>query len=198
MNENTQTTGNEVRQFRPRLAFFKPNAKGSGCAMKVELHPAHGQVDGSLMVTLANQMTIGDRRGPTPVYPHFDWENSICVKLDFNDLSKMLLVLRGQCETIDEGHGLVHQSPRGRTHINLRHATEPRPCFCFEVRRVSGDGTHDTRAFMPLTPAEAAGLLAAIEGSLSVICFGIPMVIERNVSAYKQATREMRYGKASA
>ena len=175
MNETANDRASTPRAFRPKLAFYKANAKGSGCAMKMELHPAHGQTDGSIMVTLANQMTIGDRRGPNPTFPHFDWENAICVKLDFSDLSKMLQVFRGECESIEEGRGLVHRSPKGLAYIRLAHLIEPIPGYRLEVEFFAGSGNSERRTVM-LMPCEALGLAAAIESSLGVICFGIPMV----------------------
>ena len=197
MNETANDRASTPRAFRPKLAFYKANAKGSGRAMKMELHPAHGQTDGSIMVTLANQMTIGDRRGPNPTFPHFDWENAICVKLDFSDLSKMLQVFRGECESIEEGRGLVHRSPKGLTYIKLAHQVDPIPGYTLEVKRCAGEGRHDQRAFMPIAPYEALGLTAAIEDSLGVICFGMPMVIERDTSAYRQAVKEQRDASAA-
>ena len=173
MNEIANDRASAPRAFRPKLAFYKANAKGSGCAMKMELHPAHGQTDGSIMVTLANQMTIGDRRGPNPTFPHFDWENAICVKLDFSDLSKMLQVFRGECESIEEGRGLVHRSPKGLTYIKLAHLIEPIPGYRLEVEFFAGSGNSERRTVM-LMPYEALGLVAAIESSLGVICFGVP------------------------
>ena len=163
----------EIKTYRPSLVFYKANAKGTGCAMKMELHPAHGQTDGSIMVTLANQMTIGDRRGPNPTFPHFDWENAICVKLDFIDLSKMLQVFRGECESIEEGRGLVHRSPSGLAYIRLEHLVEPIPGYKLEVEFFAGAGSVEKRTVM-LMPYEALGLVAAIESSLGVICFGVP------------------------
>ena len=161
------------KTYRPSLVFYKANAKGSGCAMKMELHPAHGQTDGSIMVTLANQMTIGDRRGPNPTFPHFDWENAICVKLDFSDLSKMLQVFRGECESIEEGRGLVHRSPKGLTYIKLAHLIDPIPGYKLEVKFSAVAGSVEQRTIM-LMPYEALGLVAAIESSFGVICFGVP------------------------
>ena len=77
----------EIKTYRPSLVFYRANAKCTGCAMKMELHPAHGDTSGCIMATLASQKTVGDYRGPNPIYPTFDWENAICVKLDFIDLS---------------------------------------------------------------------------------------------------------------
>ena len=161
----------------PSLVFHRANAKGTGSAMKMELHPAHGDTAGCIMMSLASQKTVGDYRGPNPIYPTFDWENAICVKLDFIDLSKMLQVFRGEYESIEDGRGLVHRSPSGLTYIRLAHLVEPIPGYRLEVEFHAGAGGVEKRTVM-LAPYEALGLTAAIESSLGVICFGMPMVIE--------------------
>ena len=158
---------------RPALAFYKANAKGSGCAMKMELHPAHGDTAGCIMMSLASQKTVGDRRGPNPTFPTFDWENPITVKLDFTDLAKMLQVFRGECESIEEGRGHVHRSTKGLTYVRLAHLVEPIPGYRLEVEFYAGAGSVEKRTVM-LAPYEALGLTAAIESSLGVICFGVP------------------------
>ena len=161
--------------YRPALALYKANAKCTGCAMKMELHPAHGDTAGGSMMSLASQKTVGDYRGPNPIYPTFDWENAICVKLDFIDLSKMLQVFRGECENIEDGRGLVHRSPSGLTYIRLEHLVEPIPGYRLDVKLCDGVVIIEQRSII-LMPYEALGLVAAIESSLGVICFGIPMV----------------------
>ena len=159
--------------YRPALTLYKANAKCTGCAMKMELHPAHDQTSGCIMMSLAGQKTVGDYRGPNPIYPTFDWENAIRVRLDFIDLSKMLQVFRGECESIDEGRGLVHRSPKGLAYVRLAHLIEPIPGYRLEVEFFAGAGIVEKRTVM-LAPCEALGLVAAIESSLGVICFGVP------------------------
>ena len=163
----------EIKTYRPSLVFYRANAKGTGSAMKMELHPAHGDTSGCIMATLASQKTVGDYRRPNPIYPTFDWENPITVKLDFTDLSKMLQVFRGECESIEEGRGLVHRSPKGLTYIKLAHLIEPIPGYRLEVNLCDGVVIVEQRSVM-LAPYEALGLVAAIESSLGVICFGVP------------------------
>lgn len=164
---------------RPALTLFKANAKGTGSAMKMELHPAHDQTSGCIMMSLASQKTVGDYRGPNPIYPTFDWENAICVKLDFIDLSKMLQVFRGECESIEEGRGLVHRSSSGLTYIKLAHLVDPIPGYMFEVKRMK-QGEDDCSSRILLTPAEALGTVMAIESSMGVLVFGVPMVVEHS------------------
>ncbi len=194
MNDETNTPASERKRFRYQKVFFKANMKGTGGALKLALHPAHDSTDGSIWATFAKQMTIGDRHGPTPIYPRFDWDNAICVKLNFDDLSKILQVFRGYYESLEEETGLIHQSPRGRTQIQLRHVTtETDSHYAFAVQRISRNGQTNMSANISLSEYEVLGLTAAIENMLGVICFGIPMVIERDVTAYKQATREVRH-----
>lgn len=184
-------------QYRPRLTMYHPNGKGTGCAVALELHPAHDRTDGCIMLKAANQMTIGDKRGPNPTFPRFDWEGAVSVKLDFNDLCKILQVFRGECETIDDGHGLYHRSPRGTTRIVLRHLIEPVVGYSLELYRTPAAGDGETRSHILFSPAEALGLCESISGAMSVITFGIPMLVPHDTSVYEAETREMRNASAA-
>ncbi|MBO7721804.1 MAG: hypothetical protein J6T01_05300 [Kiritimatiellae bacterium] len=196
MNNETKTPA-QPGQYRPRLAFYHPTAKGTGCAIKMALHPAHDSTEGSIMLSAANQMTVGDRRGPNPTFPRFDWENAICVKLGFADLCKILQVLRGECESIDGDHGLYHRSPRGATSIQLRHVLEPLPGYSLELYRSPAGGGEDVRSRILINPAEAVGLCEAISGSMSVVSFGIPMLVPHDTSAYEAQTKGFRDASAA-
>ena len=160
----------------PELTMYHPNAKGTGSAIRLELHPAHDDTAGSIMATIATQLNTGNCMGSVPVYPRFDWEGAITVKLDFTDISKMLQVFRGECESLEDGRGLFHQSTRGTTKIMLSHIVEPINGYMLEVYRKTS-GSEDSNARIFLLPYEALGLATAIESSMGVICFGIPMVI---------------------
>ena len=161
---------------RPTLTMYHPNGKGTGSAIRLELHPAHDDTAGSIMATIATQLTTGNCMGSMPVYPRFDWDGAITVKLDFTDISKMLQVFRGEYESIEDGRGLFHKSTRGTTKIVLAHSVEPINGYMLEVYRKTSD-SEDSNARIFLSPYEALGLTAAIESSMGVICFGIPMVI---------------------
>ena len=160
----------------PELTMYHPNGKGTGSAIKLELHPAHDDTAGSIMATIATQLTTGNCIGSVPIYPQFDWKGAITVKLDFTDISKMLQVFRGECESLEDGRGLFHLSTRGTTKIMLRHVVEPIHGYMLEVYRTMRD-SDDSNARIFLSPYEALGLATAIESSMGVICFGIPMVI---------------------
>jgi len=191
---NQQTVG----QYRPNLIFYHANPKGTGSAVKMNLHPAHDDVDGCVMLTMANQMTVGDRRGPNPTYSRFDWEGAMCVKLDFNDLTQILQVLRGECESINEGKGLYHVSSRGSASIRLCHLVDPVSGYMLDIcRKPVGGGDVESRARMLLSPAEALGLCETIAGSLYLVSFGIPMLLPHDTTAYRAETRELRNASAA-
>ena len=199
MNNDTTRTGQAaaIGRYRPALTFYHPNGKGTGGAVEMKLHPAHDNVDGSIMLRIANQCAAADRRGPNVTYARFDWENAICVKLDFNDLCRMLQVFRGECESIEGDLGLFHQTARATTKIQLRHMVDPVSGYSLEVYRNFREGGAGTHGHILLTAAEATGLCEAIAGSMSVVCFGIPMLVAHDTSAYEAQEREFRNASAA-
>lgn len=182
--------------FRPSLAFYHANARGTGSALKLELHPAHDDTEGSIMATFAPQATIGGGRGNERTFSTFNWEGAVCVKLGFEDLCKILQVFRGETETINEGKGLYHRSPTGSVKIQLVHCLEEVTGYSFSVSKTLSDASErDIRIFF--APWEALGLCESIANSLGVICFGIPMVIPHDTSAYRAKVKEVRNGVAA-
>lgn len=173
MNAETNVKTTEKR-WRPTAAFYHPNGKGTGSALKLELQPAVGQSEGCIMMRVANQLTVGNRQGPNPVFPRFDWENSIVVKLNFDDLCKILQVLRGECESIEDGKGLYHRSSKAKTRICFHHVVEVVSGYSLEIYRTVFEGEQEQRVHFMLNPAESLGICEAIAGSMSVICFGVP------------------------
>lgn len=195
MNNPTNKNGNEgIGRYRPKLSFYHPNARGTGCAVKMELHPAHDSVDGSIMMTVANQMTVGDRRGPNPTFPRFDWKEAIVVKLDFNDLCHLLQVLRGECESINDGKGLYHRSTQGSTCIKFRHLIEPVAGYSLELYRRSLNGNDERSSCIVFSSAESTGLGEAISGAMAIVGFGIPMLVSHDTTAYKAEMKELQDG----
>ena len=163
---------------RPSLAIYHANGKGTGSAMKLELYPLRvGDLDsGAIYATFAPQVTLGDRRTTPPVYPTFDWDNALKVKLDFTNLAKVLQVLRGETESIDEGKGLFHRYADKCQVIKFRHMIEPVCGYSLEVAETLVDITtqnRDRKAYIFLSSAEALGLSLAIEHSFAAIAFGV-------------------------
>ena len=184
-NEKTMQT-NDAESFRPRLSYYHPNGRGTGGAVQFELHPAHGNTDGSIFAVFARQKTVGSQDEGRRTFPRFDWANRICVKLDMSDLLQMLQVFRGMQESIADGKGLFHRNARSSTIIKLEHRIEPQPGYLFEASRRAQEG-EPTRIGVVFTVTEALGLSLAIEQSMDVIAFGFPMVIPRDAS-YRRRT----------
>ena len=183
MNDNTNETVNE---YLPEFAIYHANGSGTGCAMKMELHPATSEEDGYFMLKLANQLTVGDRRGPVKTFATFNWEKRIAVKLGFGDICRMLQVLRGECESIEDGKGLFHRSAKYSAKIMLRHVVTPVQAYSLEVYRNSNDKSEDDVAsHIMLSSAESYGLATALENSIGFICFGVPRAAGRLRSAAK-------------
>ena len=160
---------------RPTLKFYHANAKGTGCALSLSLYPLRiGELEsGAIVAKFARQKTLGDRRTTPPVYPTFDFDNAATVRLDFNDLAKMLQVFRGECESIEEGKGLYHVSAERRQRITLRHVIEPICGYCFEVYESASGAEWEDGWHIFLSNAEALGLSLAIEHSFAAIAFGV-------------------------
>lgn len=177
MNDTTRKNTAPAANFRPKFAIYHPNGKGTGCALKMDLHPAHGDQDGCIMMSIAPQKTLGDLRGPSKKFPTFDWENRICVKLDFADICKLLQVFRGEVEALEDGKGLYHRSARYTTRIVFRHLIEPVQGYSLEVYRdTPGHPEQNRVTHIVLNPWEALGVGISFENSIGVICFGIPQV----------------------
>jgi hypothetical protein len=165
---------------RPSLALYHANGKGTGSAMKMELYPLKiGNLDsGAIYATIARQSSLGDRRSTPPIYPSFDWDNALKVKLDFTDLAKALQVLRGETESIDDGKGLFHRYADKCQVIKFRHMIEPVCGYSLEVHETFIDDKHvnESTERIFLSNAEALGLSLAIEHSFAAIAFGDPVM----------------------
>ena len=163
---------------RPRLEFYHPNAKGTGCAMAMALRPADSTRNGFVSVSIASQMTVGNPMDANPTFSTFDWKNRVDVVLDFDALCAILQVLRGETESVGDGRGIFHKYKECRQKIQLRHMIDPVCCYSFEVFEAPVNGGDEKRAHMILTPAESLGICEAISGSMSLVAFGYPRIAE--------------------
>lgn len=161
-------------KYNPALTFFHPNPKGTGSAIKFELKPALANQEGAIMVTGMNQQSIGDLRGLTPVYPKFNWDERIVVKLTFDDLSKMLEVLRGVRESLNDGSGICHTVLGCNTRINLTHSTFVDSEYVFELYRYWNNKEEERSFRIVFESFEAIGIEAAITGAMTFVSFGVP------------------------
>ena len=160
---------------RPRLEFYHPNAKGTGCAMAMALRPDDSTRNGFISVSIASQLTVGSPMGANPTFSTFDWENCVDVVLDFDDLCAILQVLRGETESIRDGRGIFRKYKECSQRIQLRHVIEPACGYLFEVfKGIPANRADDRCLRMFLSPAESLGICESIAGSMYLIAFGSP------------------------
>ena len=162
MNTNTETT----IDYRPALAFYHANSKGTGCA-------ANNAVEGYISVLMTNQV-MGDSDANSPAYPRFDWDNAMAFNLTFADICEFLRVFRGECESIQDGKGLYIRNPECAMRVSLRHMIEPVDGYSLEAYRHDMGTGADTSARIILFSSEALGLCFALEQSMGLIAFGVP------------------------
>ena len=174
-------------ELRPRYTCCHPNAKGTGCAVRFELHPAHDYVEGSVFVTFAAQKSIGSYENGRKIMPTFDWENRITVRLTINEVAEFLEVFRGYREKIADGNGLFHRTAKANTVITLEHRLEPVPGYLFGVSRKTVDGELK-RLGVLLSMKEALVLSESLAGALIYVAFGVPKVLAR---AQREGAAEM-------
>lgn len=182
------TPKSQLRRSRPLNTYYHASPKGTGTAIRFELHPAHDYTEGSLFMELAPQKSIGNPS--MGAFPTFDWENKVCVKLDKTDLSQILQVFRGMQESIQDGKGLFHRMPGSNTVIKFSHQIDPKPGYLLSVSKRMADGQERQGHFF-FNPSEAFELSLAIESSMMFITFGIPVVVYRDAApssspAYKE------------
>ena len=151
---------------RPAITICHANARGTGTALRLELHPARTDSDGSILATIAPQNEI------KPV-ASFYWNNSISVRLCLMDLAKILQVLRGNYESIDDGKGLYHRTINGFTVVRLYHRIEPIGGYVLDVSYKSNDG-EPVRLIFSMTYDEAFALAEAIDHAMLYVAFGVP------------------------
>ena len=151
---------------RPAITICHANARSTGTALRLELHPARTDSDGSILATIAPQNAI------KPV-ASFYWNNSISVRLCLMDLAKILQVFRGQYESINDGKGFYHRTINGFTVVRLYHRIEPIGGYVLDVSHKSDDG--DTvHLIFSMTYDEAFALAEAIDNAMIYVAFGVP------------------------
>lgn len=177
--KNPQPVGTGQRgHFRAYDGYYHATPKGTGSALKIELHPAHDETAGSIFIRMALQRTVASMQDGNKVFPTFDWANGVSVKLDRTDISHVLQVLRGMQESILDDKGLFHRSSAGNTVIKFSHQIEPRPGYLLSVWRKPPVG-EAVSVYYVFDMNEAFALMLSLERALMYVCFGIPEVIAR-------------------
>lgn len=158
---------------RPVVTLYHANQKETGTAIRLELHPARTDSDGSIHLTIAPQKAQPPQKVQQPHVASFDWDGAISVRLGLLDLAKILQVFRGQYESIDDGKGLYHRTTNGCTVVRLEHRIEPVGGYVLSIsHRPYGGET--VRLVFAMTYDEAFALAESISHSMFYVSFGVP------------------------
>ena len=158
---------------KPTWTMYHPNGKGTGSALRLELHPAHGQTDGSIFAAIAPQKT-----SEAEPYPSMDWNKAISVKFDIIELAQILQVLRGYTESIADGKGLFHRTIKGNTVVKFEHRIEPVCGYMLVIAHKPIGGDDVVLMCFYMTQTEALALSEVIANAMLYVAMGIPMVNE--------------------
>lgn len=139
-------------RYYPSLKIYHPNSRGMGSALMFKLIPfVNGDPDsGALFVYITPQ--VGNR---------YIWLDDHCVRLNFEDVARMLMVFRGETESINDGAGIIRSDCR----FIMSHVIEP---VCgYRMTLIRDNSITD---FM-LKPTEALGISLALEHSMAKLVF---------------------------
>ena len=159
--------------FRLYHASMKPE---NGSALELELKPAHNRREGYFFLTLAPQLGEIAANAQGRRTARFDWSNKLTAKLGLPDILAMLLLLRGESETLNpNGRGLFHQTAKATMVVGLEPHREQQGVYWVFLSRKLKDGEQKQvrRAFL-LSRAEALALRIILEHTLVPVIYGFP------------------------
>jgi hypothetical protein len=173
MNTETKKQGNGTRIREQKLTFYHPNATGTGVALQLEPRIRRHDKDryNCFFFEMAAQKTAAEREGDKKVFPTFDWEHKLTVKMDFPDICEMLLVLEGKQERVGgQKNGLYHDSEKATTIIAFGRIPD-REGYSFGLSRKDKESGQLTRLNIGLSEAEAIGLKHILQVGLFFVTF---------------------------
>ena len=153
-----------------KLNIYHANAKGTGSALGIELLPAVGESDGRVILCLASQKSIADRKDGEPIFPQFDHLNSICLSLDPLEVEKIIEVVEGSAESINDGKGIFHVLAGKVSNFKFSHVIDPVCGYRLEIERRC-DGNTDKVAIF-LSSSEGNMLAHGFKASMGLLLFG--------------------------
>lgn len=134
------------------------NAKGTGAMMEMAYRPATDGVEGCLYIGMSPQCNSV-----------FDMSEKIRYKLTPVEAAEVLQVLRGECESIQDGRGLYYRSDGMTVRLQFRHVIEPVLGYSLELYEAM-ERERTCRIF--LSCPEALVMSYAIEHALAPMVFG--------------------------
>lgn len=173
MSTETKKQGTGSKYREQKLTFYHPNASGTGVALQLEPRIRRQETDryNCFFFEMAGQKTPAEREGGKKVFPTFDWEHKLTVKMDFPDICEMLLVLDGKQERMGgQKNGLYHDSEKASTVISFGRVSD-RDGYSFGLSRKDKESGQVTRLTIGLSEAEAIGLKYILQGGLFLVTF---------------------------
>lgn len=153
-----------------KLNIYHANAKGTGSALGIELLPAVGESDGQVILSVAKQKAIADRKDGEPIFPQFDGLNSICLSLDPLEVEKIIEVVEGYVESINDGKGIIHVLAGMVSTFKFSHVVEPVCGYRLEFEKMSDGKTVKIAIF--LSSSEGDMLAHGFKASMGLLLFG--------------------------
>ena len=168
-NENNITTAGAA------LAFYHPNAKGTGSAIRFTVEPATAQREGAVRMAVAKQATIASYDEPSS-RATFDWAGACTVRFSVVETAEMLMVFGGQVSLLTHNgrDGFYHNDPDSTTSVTLQRSEDPnRSGFFFGVG-VTPKADPNARQYRTFCfwPSEAFALRAALLAKFGELAFG--------------------------
>lgn len=135
----------------PEVAIIHNNVRGTGSTFKLSMTSADINGAGCVEISISHQ-TGGDGHQ---------------VRLGLVDVCKLLQVFRGECESVDDGRGIIAKDGESFVRVCLDHKFDPIPCYHLTITNAD-----DTASFN-FTSAESYGIVALLERGVSFISLGL-------------------------
>lgn len=149
------------------MKLYHDNTRGTGTAVNIVMSL------GALVFDVARQDPNVERYLPHDgrFVSSFDWGDSQPFRLNVIDASKMLQVLRGCAESVNDGKGICHKTHTSFINVRFTHVVDPVPGYRFVgVVKSSVKDEPDVREFF-FTVDEGFALSIALEGAIKEMFF---------------------------
>ncbi|HQQ04367.1 MAG TPA: hypothetical protein PLT67_05945 [Kiritimatiellia bacterium] len=173
-NHRDETAASEtITDYKGRaIAFYHPNGKGTGSAMRLEPRINRDDRDryNCFFMELAGQKTAANLKAGAGVPATFDWAAKITVKLGFLDVAEILTVLEGRSDNAGGSrNGLYHAAGNGNTLISFQASREQR-IYHLSISKKNGSET-PRKLGITLSDTEATGLRCLLQTGLFFVTF---------------------------
>ncbi len=149
-------------------------AKDTGSAFfgkHVEFCDLRKTASGSCLALALSTMasTLDVKIAPQNEKGGFDWDSAVSTSLDVVELGELLLVLRGNTDSVREGKGIARKYADVAVTLDLVHTYEALPAVY--IFRASETSPHRRVVDFALEPAAAATLAVLLEEAIRRLAF---------------------------